>query len=163
MQPLFFFDGWLPLVRIVVVGTLTYAALLLLLRVSGKRTLAQLSAFDFIVTVAVGAVFGRALTARGVPLAEAVTALVLLVALQYAIASLRLRFPRFGNLVTTPPSLLYYRGRFLRGAMRRERVTEGELRTAIREGGACSFDEVEAIVLEPDGQLGVIKAEGPGA
>lgn len=69
----FFFNGWQPIVRIVVVGTLGYVTLILLLRVSGKRTLAQLNSFDFIITVALGASFGRILTARTVALAEAGT------------------------------------------------------------------------------------------
>lgn len=160
MQPLFFFGGWVPLVRIVVIGTLTYAALVVLLRVSGKRTLSQMNAFDFVVTVALGAVFGRALTARNVSLSEAVTALVLLVGLQYAVASLKIRSGWFAGLITTPPSLLFYRGRFLRAAMRRERVTDVELLSVVRQHGACSFDEIEAVVLEPDGRFGVIRAGG---
>lgn len=163
MQPLFFFDGWVPIARIVVVGTLTYAALIVLLRVSGKRTLSQMNAFDLVVTIAIGAVFGRALTARGVPLAEALTALLLLVGLQYLVASIKVRNAEFANLITTPPSLLFYRGRFLRRAMQQERVTEAELFTILRKHGACSFDEVEAVVLEPDGQFGVIRADSrPG-
>ncbi|CAN5815308.1 hypothetical protein BH23GEM7_BH23GEM7_39940 [soil metagenome] len=80
MEPVtFFFGGWEPMLRIVVVGTLGYIALLLLLRLAGKRTLAQMNAFDFVVTVAIGASFGRILTARSVALAEAVAAFTLLV------------------------------------------------------------------------------------
>jgi len=46
----FFYGGIEPLIRIVVVGTLAYASLLILLRISGKRALAQLNAFDFVIT-----------------------------------------------------------------------------------------------------------------
>lgn len=158
----FFFGGWEPVARVVVVGTLAYAALVLLLRVSGKRTLARMNAFDFLVTVALGASFGRVLTARSVALAEAITAFSLLVSLQYVMAWLQVRSPRFASAVTSPPSLLYFRGRFLREAMSRERVTEDELRTAIREHGVGSFDQVEAVVLESDGRFAVVMTSQVG-
>ncbi|HEV2150547.1 MAG TPA: YetF domain-containing protein [Longimicrobiaceae bacterium] len=158
----FFFGGWEPVARVLVVGTLAYAALVLLLRVSGKRTLARMNAFDFLVTVALGASFGRVLTARSVALVEAFAAFALLVSLQYGMTWIQVRSPRFARAVTSPPTLLYFRGRFLRDAMLRERVTEDELRTAVREHGAGSFDQVEAVVLESDGRFAVIMAKKAG-
>lgn len=158
----FFFGGWEPVARILVVGGFAYVALVLLLRVTGKRTLAQMNAFDFIVTVAIGASFGRVLTARNVALVEAVTAFALLIFLQYLITWLQVRSSRVAHIITAPPTLLYFRRRLLHDAMRRERVTEGELRTAIREHGAGSFEEVEAVVLESDGRFAVIKSGKAG-
>jgi hypothetical protein len=78
----FFFSGWEPLVRIVIVGIAMYVALVVFLRISRSRTLSSMNAFDFIVTVAIGSAFGRALTAKAVALAETVVAFGLLVALQ---------------------------------------------------------------------------------
>lgn len=157
-QVTFFFGGWEPVGRILVVGTLAYVAMILLLRVTGKRTLTQMNAFDFIITVALGAALGRILTARSVALVEAVTAFVLLILLQYVVTRLQVRSARFAHIVTAPPALLYYRGRILHDAMRRERVTEAELRTAIREQGAGSLEEVEAVVLESNGKFAVVKS-----
>lgn len=158
----FFFGGWEPVARILVVGTLAYAALVLLLRISGKRTLVQMNAFDFIITVAIGASFGRILTARSVALIEALTAFGLLVTLQYLVAWLQIRSRSFASTVTAPPALLFYQGRLLHDALRRERITEAELETAIREHGLGAFSEVEAIVLESDGRFAVIKAASAG-
>jgi uncharacterized membrane protein YcaP (DUF421 family) len=56
-----FYDDWTGLVRVVVVGTAAYLALIVLLRISGKRTLAKLNAFDFVVTVALGSTLARVL------------------------------------------------------------------------------------------------------
>ena len=154
---MFLFGGWEPIARILVVGTLGYVALVLLLRVGEKRTLAQLSAFDFIITVAVGASFGRILTASGVALAEAVTAFALLVTLQFAVSWLQTRSPAFSRLMTAPPTMLFFRGRFLRDAMRLARVTEEELRAVARQHGLGSLERVEAIVLEPNGSFAVIE------
>ena len=158
----FLFGGWEPIARVIVVGALAYASLVLLLRATGKRTLARMNAFDFIVTVAIGASFGRVLTARNVALAEAVTAFALLIFFQYAITWKRVRSSRFAQAVTAPPALLYFRGRFLQDVMLRERVTESELRIAIREHGVGSFEEVEAVVLESDGRFAVVKSGRAG-
>jgi len=154
-EPLFF-DGWRPLVRILVVGVSMYVTLVLFLRLSGSRTLSTMNAFDFIVTVAIGSVFGRALTATAVSLAEAVAAFALLVALQFAVTKLQVRWPVFGRAVTNPPKLLYFRGQFLEAAMREERVTESELQTAARKKDHGSLDEVEAVVLESSGEFSVV-------
>lgn len=159
----FFTSGWLPLARLVVVGTLMYLALVVLLRVSGSRTIASMRAFDFIVTVALGSVFGRALTAKGVSLTEALLAFVLLIALQYAVARTQVASSWFAGAVTNPPRLLYFRGEFQREAMRRARVTEPELRAVARKKGHGSLDEVEAFVLEASGDVAVITAVGDGS
>lgn len=158
----FLFGGWAPIARILVVGTLAYVAMVLLLRVTGKRTLVQMNAFDFIITVALGASFGRVLTARSVALVEAVTAFALLIFLQYAVTWLQVRWPPVANVITAPPTLLYFRGRVLRDAMRRARITQAELETAVREHGAGSFDAIEAVVLESNGTFAVIKSDAAG-
>lgn len=158
-----FFDGWEPLVRIAAVGTLMYVALILLLRVSGSRTIASMHAFDFIVTVALGSVFGRALTATSISLAEALAAFLLLIALQYVVARLQVGSSWFARAVTNPPTLLFFRGQFEREGMRRARVTEHELRAVVRKKGHGSLDDVEALVLEASGDVAVITSIGDGS
>lgn len=154
----FFFDGWDALARILVVGTATYVALIVLLRLAGQRTLSQLNAFDFIVTVAIGAVFGRVVTARDVTLAEALLAITLLVLLQFIVSSLVIRSPRFARLVQGDPVLLYANGKVLHAALRRERLTENDLLGAARQHGFASLEEVGAVVLEPPGKLSVLRS-----
>lgn len=159
----FFFSGWEPLARLLVVGTLTYVALVFVLRISGSRSLASMNAFDFIVTVAIGAVFGRALTATAVSLSEVTISLILLVVLQYVVATAQTRWSGLMGIVTTPPALLYYRGQYLHAAMRRERVTEAEMQAAVRKKELGSMTEVEAIVLESSGEFSVIESLGDGS
>jgi len=154
------FDGWAPLGRILIVGPVMYAALVLVLRASGSRTLASMNAFDFIITVAIGSVFGRVLTASGSSLAEAGLALVLLILLQYLVAWGQTRWSGVRRLVVNPPVLLHHRGRFQAEAMRRHRVTEAEIRGAVRKQGVGSMDEVGAVILESDGQCSVIRSVG---
>jgi len=155
-----FFDNWQGLVRVVVVGGVAYAALIVLLRVSGKRTLAKLNAFDFVVTIALGSTLATVLLSSTVALAEGVTALALLIGLQYLVAWASTRSRIVERLVKSEPTLVYRDG-FLRGAMRRERVTPDELRQAARSQGRADLTEVTAIVLETDGTLSILTDRPP--
>lgn len=150
-----FFDGWHDLLRIGVLGVTGYVALLVLLRVSGKRTLSKLNAFDFVVTVALGSTLATVLLSSSVSLVEGVAALALLVGLQWVVAFASVRSPRVERLVKAEPTLLYSGG-FLPAAMRRQRVTADELRQASRAQGHADLQEVAAIVLETDGTLSIL-------
>jgi len=162
----FFHGGMEPLLRIVVVGTLAYFSLIFLLRLLGKRTLAQLNAFDFVITIAIGSTLGRLITAKGVSLTESITAFLTLIILQYLVSWLTVRSSAIENLVTATPSLLYFRGQFLRKAMQEQRVTQAQLLAVVRDNRIGSLDQVEAIVMESAGTIAVIKkatVEQPGA
>ena len=154
------FDGWFGLVRVVVVGSAAYAALVLLLRVSGQRTLAKLNAFDLVVTVALGSTLGTVLLSESVALAGGLLAFALLVGLQYAVAWLSVRSLRFGALVKSEPSLLLHRDRFLDEAMRRRRVMRDEVVSALRSSGLSRPEDAAGVVLEADGSLSVVRAAG---
>lgn len=157
------FDTWQGLFCVLLVGIPAYAALVVLLRVSGKRTLSKMNAFDFVVTVALGSTLSAILTSSGVALAEGVLALALLIGLQYAVAWAATRYKAVDRLVKAEPVLLFHRGQFLNEAMRRERVTEGEVLSAIRESQIASLDEVEAVVLETSAEFSVVRrAPGDG-
>ena len=151
-----FFSSWESLVRVLVVGPLAYVALVLLLRVSGKRTLSKMNAFDFIVTVAFGSTLASVILNKSVGLLEGVLAFAVLILCQYVITYLSVRSERFEQFVKATPTLLYHQGRFLHAVMRRERVTEEEVRAGVRESGHLSLDAVAAVVLETDGSFSVL-------
>ena len=159
MTPIFF-DGWTGLFRVVIVGTCAYVALLLILRVSGKRTLAKLSAFDFVVTIALGSTLSTVLLSEDVALAEGVTAMGLLVVLQFVVAWVIARSSRWGTIIKSEPTLVYRNG-FLSGAMRTCRVSERELRQVARGEGHADLSAVQAMVLEPDGTISVLSGSVP--
>ena len=68
------FDGWDELGRVLVMGVLGYAGLIVILRITGKRTLAKMNAFDLVVTVSLGSVLAAAVLDENVSLAEAIAA-----------------------------------------------------------------------------------------
>lgn len=151
-----FFDPWQGLARVILVGVPAYLVLVLVLRVSGKRTLSKMNAFDLVVTVAFGSTLASILTSSEVALAEGVLALALLVALQFVVAWSAARSRLVDRLVKADPAMLCYRGDLLPGTMRRERVTRGEVLAAVRQAGFARMDEAEAVVLETDGAISVI-------
>lgn len=151
-----FFDSWQNIVHVLVTGILGYVAIVLLLRVSGKRTLSKMNAFDFVVTISLGSTLATLMLSRDVPLVEGVTAFVVLIGGQFIVTRLSLQFECFQGLVKAQPSLLYHRGEYLERALRRERVTHEEIQAAVRAQGIGSWDDVEAVVLETEGQVSVL-------
>ncbi len=155
-----FFQGWEGIVRTLVVGFLAYLSLVSILRISGKRTLAKLNAFDLVVTVALGSILASILVQKSVPLTDGITALVLLIGLQYLVTATSVRWEAFARGVRASPSLLVRNGEFCRGTMRRERVTEPEILSAVRASGASGVEDTAAVVLESDGTISVIQGSG---
>jgi uncharacterized membrane protein YcaP (DUF421 family) len=151
-----FFDDWAGIARVVVFAPLAYAALVALLRVSGKRTLAKLNAFDLIVTVALGSILATATLNAGVPLLESIVASGALIGLQALVAWAEMRWARVAGTIRSEPRLVARGGRMLRGAMRRERLSEADLLQALRSSGQGRLADVDAVVLETDGSLSVI-------
>lgn len=151
------FPGWQPLLRTVLVGSAAYATLLVVLRITGKRTLAKLNAFDLIVTVALGSTLASVLTSKDVAWAQGAVAFVVLAGLQYVIAWLSVRSATVRRLVRSEPRLILHRGEPLPQAMRAERVTQGELEAVVRDAGLARLADAHAVVLETDGSLSVIE------
>lgn len=150
-----FFNGWYNLGRAAALSALGFVALIIILRVSGKRTLSKLNVFDFVFVVAVGSVFAGSIIEKNVTLLEGLVALTTLVVIQTVLAELAARSPAFERIINGEPALMFSRGKFLRHAMKRERITEEEIRAAIREQGITRVEDVEAVVLENDGSLTV--------
>ena len=152
----FLWNGLQPIIRIILVGFTAYIAIVLILRISGKRTLARMSGFDFVIAVAVGAVFGRTLTTKDLSISEALTAFILLAILQFIFAYLEGKSKLFRNIFNTSPTVLYYNGEFIKKNLQRERMDEGKVLGAARKKGFGSMDDVEIVILEIDATLSVI-------
>lgn len=148
-----FFQDWAGIARTSIVGVLAYLTLVLFLRISGKRTLAKLNAFDLVVTVALGSTLAAIILQDSVPLAEGAAALALLILAQFLVTFTSVRSRAFARAVRSEPALLVRDGRFCAAAMRRERITQEEALSAIRAGGAARADQVESLILESDGSL----------
>ncbi len=156
MDIVFLSSGWEYLLRIVVIATVGYLWLVLLLRVSGARTMAKMTPFDFVITVTLGSAFGRTLTAAEVGVVDAMVTFGVLVLLQWVLAAARSRSRRVAALVDVEPTVLFLDGRPVHAALRRHRVTDKDLASAVREKGWGSLGEVRAVLLQSDGQFAVV-------
>lgn len=159
------FSDWADMGRIVVAGVLAYTALLVFVRISGKRTLSKLNAFDFVITVALGSTLSSVVLDKTVSLAGGVLAIALLILLQSGVSWSTVRWGHVERVVTSRPVLVVHRGEFLARAMRDERLMEADVRAAIRASGKRDLRDVIAVVLENDGSLSVIpegSSEGLG-
>lgn len=148
--------SWEDAARSIISGLLVYVALVCMLRVSGKRTVAKWNAFDLIVTVALGSAVGSAIVSRSVSVLSGLGAFVVLIGLQLVITWLSVRAPVVQRMVKSSPALLVRDGEFVRDRMGRERVTEAEVLTAVRGQGYGDLHDVHAVVLETDGTFSVI-------
>lgn len=151
------FDGWSGVLRVLIIAPAAYAALVLILRVSGKRTLSKLNAFDFVITIAIGSTLASIITSKSLALAEGLVALGLLVAMQFLVTAVSVRFEGFNRAIKAEPALLLRDGRMLTRAMRRARITAGEIEAAARAAGVERPDALEAVFLETDGSLTALR------
>lgn len=158
-----FFNSWNDLGRVLVLGVLGYISLVLLLRVSGNRTLSKLNAFDFVVTIALGSTFGSFILNKSISLAEGVMAFLVLIGMQYVISWLTIRSKSIKKIIKNEPFLVYYNGEYLKDSMKHSRVDKGEIEQCARNQGYPNMERIEAVVLETDGSFSIIsKSEKQG-
>ena len=158
-----FFDNWFALLRILAVGVSAYLTLVVLLRISGKRTLSKWNAFDFVVTIALGSILASVILSKDTAYTDGIFAFGLLVGLQFVITRLSVKFELVENLIKAKPTLLLDDGEFKHDAMKRQRVSESEIRSAIRAAGSAAVEDIEAVVLETDGTFSVVKKSPNGS
>lgn len=152
-----FFNSWDSLQHTLIVGILGYIGIIILMRISGKRTLSKWNSFDFIVTIAFGSMLASLMLSTNTSLAQGILGIAMLVLFQYIITWISVRSNLFQGWVKGQPTLLLFQGEFQHHAMRHQRVTEGEVLAALRENGMAALEDAEAVILETDGSFSVIK------
>ncbi len=142
--------------QVAVLAILAYAALVVLLRISGKRTLTDLNAFDFVVTVALGSVLATTILSPSVALLDGLAALATLVVCQAIVAFATSRWDAARRAIKAEPTLVVHGGRLLPSAMNQVRLSEAAVLAAVRSAGHADLRDVHAVVLETNGALSVI-------
>lgn len=156
-----FFSGWDVLFRTLIIAVLAYPGMLLMLRISGHRTLAKMNAFDLIVTFALGSTLASVITSQNVALAQGLLAFALLVIMQFIVAWATSRSERLEGVINGEPVLLVYQGRLQLAAMRRARVTELDIMANLRSKQLGGLGDAEAVVLETNGNVSVVPRQAP--
>lgn len=131
---------------------------ILLVRVGGLRSLAKMTGFDFVTTIATGSLIATAGTASSlIEFAGALAAIAALFAVQFLLGASRTRWQAAQRLIGNDPVLLMEDGRFLEDAMRAERIVHGDIYAKMREAGVEAVDEVRAVVLERTGDISIVR------
>ena len=151
-----FFDNIDKLGRIVLTTVMVYVLIVLVTKVSGKRSTSQLNNFDWIVTVMIGSLGASTILLKDIPFVEGVSSILVLYLLQFLVTKYASISPQFSSFILSEPRIVFYQGQFLPDAMRTERLTRQEIECAMRSEGVHRFDDVEAIVFESDAKLTII-------
>ncbi len=145
------------LLMIFLTGLGLYLSLLLLTRLTGLRSFAKMSSFDFAITVAFGSLLATVIVSRQPPLLQGVAALVVLFVIQYTVSRLRLRSSALAALVDNKPLLLMVGSEILDDNLKEGRMTRADLNSKLRLAGISHRDQVLAVVMETTGDVSVIK------
>ena len=145
-----------PFIETIITGIIAYVSIILILRISGKRTLAKWNSFDFVVTIALGSVFASIILSTKDTFGKGVLSFALLVVFQYIITWIAVRSSIIQKLIKSEPVLLLFRGEMQRDVMKKERIAEGEVLAALRTSGVSAIEDVDAVILETDGSFSVI-------
>lgn len=151
------FSTWESIARLAFICFFAYVGLIIILRISGARTLSQLNAFDFVVTVALGSILASVILNKNTPLTEGLAALGFLVFLQYIVSFLSVRFRMIRRIIKSDPVLLFYNGSFINETLNDKRITEDEVLQMLRSDGIASLEDITAVILETNGKYSVIK------
>ena len=141
--------------ELVLRSVLIYLALLVALRLFGKREVGQFTLYDLVLVLLVANAVQPAMTGPDSSLSGGILIIVTLVLVNFAIGYLD-RFRLFHRVLQPEPTLIIRGGRYLDRNMRREGIDRDEAETAIREHGLASVSEVSMGVLEPDGTISIV-------
>jgi uncharacterized membrane protein YcaP (DUF421 family) len=151
------FDTWGSIMKVIIMTPLAYVSMVVLLRISGKRTLSKMNAFDFIVTIALGSALSSVALNESIPLANGVIAMLLFIGLQYLLTWLSVRVKSVKTIITARPTLIFYKGSFLEQEMKKERITVEEIYSAARQKGFSNLDNIDMIVFETTGDFSIVE------
>lgn len=135
-----------------------YLFLFVLLRLAGRRTLAQISAFDFLVTVAIGSMLANTALSPSTNLVRGVVGASSLVAAQLLVAYIRRRFPRTQRVLDFAPKVVARDGEIETSeGVWGPQLTRDDIMGMLRQQGIFDLNEVEVVILEPGGGLSIVR------
>ena len=148
---------WRTLLDVALRTSIVYVALLVGLRLTGKRQLGQMSVFDLVLLLVIANAVQSAMVGPDTSLAGGLVAAGVLLAWHAGFDRIRRHSRRVARLLGGTPVMLVSRAQVLPGQLAREGITEDELLQALREHGVATVADVRLAVLEPDGSISVIR------
>ena len=149
--------SWHTLLDVALRTSVVYLALLVGLRLTGRRQLGQMSAFDLVLLLIIANAVQNAMVGPDTSLAGGLVAAGVLLVWHTVIQRVRLKNRPFNRLLAGESIMLINRGEVLVGHTLRAGITADDLLQALREHGVSSVHDVRLAVLEPDGSISVIR------
>jgi uncharacterized membrane protein YcaP (DUF421 family) len=153
------FDLDLPWWEFILRGAITYAALLVLVRVSGKRTVGQFTPFDLIVVLLLSEGVSAGLTGGDDSVGGGLLVVTTLIGLNLLVAMASSRSKRLEVMFEGNPVLIGRDGQFFEQVLKRHHVGDGDVQKSLREAD-CDLHEMRYAFLETDGTISIQKKRG---
>jgi uncharacterized membrane protein YcaP (DUF421 family) len=150
------FELTLPWWEFVLRGAIVYVALMILVRLSGKRTVGEFTAFDLVVVILLGESVQGGITGGDQSVLSGLIVATTLIAINYSLGYISARSSRFDKLVEGEPVVLVRHGEARRQALRTNNIPESDLKEAIRKAGLTEIGQVDLAMLEVDGEITVV-------
>ena len=150
------FNMQLPWWEYIARATIIYGALLVMVRVAGKRTVGQFTPFDLLVVMLLSEAVSNSLSGGDQSVPGGLLLAATLIALNIGIAQLTSRSRAAADMIEGTAVLLGRNGRIFADIVQKNRVSEGEIERALREED-CQLQEMQCIFLESDGKITVLK------
>ncbi|MCB2255025.1 DUF421 domain-containing protein [Pseudomonas chlororaphis] len=134
-----------------------YLVLMVLFKIAGRRSLAELTTFDLVLLMVIGEATQQALLGEDFSMTNAVLVIVTLIAIDVGLSLLKLRFGGFARLIDGGPTVIVEHGRLLRERMRQARLVEADILEAARTTqGLTRLEQIRFAVIERNGKLSII-------
>ena len=139
-----------------------YVVLLVLIRLSGKRTMGQFTPFDMLLIVLLGTSVQNSLVGEDTSLGGGLLLAAVLIAFNWIVALVTSRSQRAERLVEGVPVVLARDGQLFRSVLRREMVSEDDFDEALRQNGEMTLTDVRIALLETNGMISVVRRDSDG-
>lgn len=140
-------------------GLLVYFFLLIVFRISGKRTLSQATSFDLILLLIISETTQEAMVANDHSITNGFLLIATLIGISILLAALKQFFPKIELLIDGQPVIVVNKGKLLHDVMNKTRVDEEDILSAARMlHGLERLDQIKYAILERDGEISIIPA-----
>ena len=137
-------------------AAIVYIAILIGLRLMGKRELGQMTVFDLVVVLLLANAVQNAMVGADTSVQGGLVAAFVLLAMNRVVAAARLHSGVWGRLLEGSPTVLVQEGQILDAAVRKEGLERAQVEMAMREHGVASVEDVQLAVMETDGSISIV-------
>lgn len=137
-------------------AAIVYIAVLIGLRLMGKRELGQMTVFDLVVILLLANAVQNAMVGADTSVQGGLVAAFVLLVINRVVAAVRLHSGVWGRLIEGSPTVLVQEGQILDAAVRKEGLERAQVEVAMREHGVANVEDVQLAVMETDGSISIV-------